>query len=585
MLTARQPLELPVTKVLDHELSTSGLARRRGPALHVKIDSHRVVERRATAFRRLQRQFNGIVTGTSRFQDDSLEAWRRESYVPARQRWCPRLERDVQAVCSEAGLSTAAAAAIVDASRRGVIPQNPGVLLSRLLRFQDLLTDPLGRRGVLCVLRAAPSLLRYSPETLRWNIDMLAALLPDAAAAAAAVRRAPMLLGASAITLWGNFEGLQRLLRLDHDAALRLITRAPRLLLNSRGALEGRLEALTVLAGGAPHRAVVAAVARQPALLGYFPGTLERNLRAVAAALAVPFARIQPLLLKQPALVMLARGSLRERVASLRDAAGLYDNTDLASVVVRQPSLLTLSPETVRHKIAIVAQVLELEGRPDELRAVLRGAPQVLTLAADSIRTKAAALQAAVAPYPALRAQLLRAPPQTVAMWLCFSSRRYEHVRAVAEAALTAASVSIDVAGGGAGGRAHVQAVDAVRRAAAMMERKGKSYGSAADVDTCRYRDDGQGGGGYGEVADVNASTQGTTTKRRRGRPRRVPVVDPIEAARRRQQEGLKESDIVTVVHGGPLVSEAAAAAAAATAVTSTGMGYEEGVERDFYTR
>ncbi|GIL53611.1 hypothetical protein Vafri_9224, partial [Volvox africanus] len=345
-------------------------------------------------------------------------------------------------------------------------------------------------------------------------------------------------------------------------------------------------------------------VARQPALLGYFPGTLERNLRAIAAALVVPFARVQPLLLKQPALVMLARGSLRERVASLRDAAGLYDNADLASVVLRQPSLLTLSPETVRHKIDVVTQVLELEDRPDELRTVLRGAPQVLTLAADSIRTKAAALRAAVAPYPALRAQLLRAPPQTVAMWLCLSSRRYEHVRAVAEAALTAteaeatlgvpgvtesattqASASIDVAGGSASRRARMEAVKAVgasRMATATMEWKGKSYGSAADADACRCADDVQGGGGYGGVADVKVSTQ-MTTKRRRGRLQLVPVVDPIEAARRRQQECLPESDIVTVVHGGALVSEAAAASA--TAVSATGMDNEEGVERGFLTR
>ncbi|EFJ47139.1 hypothetical protein VOLCADRAFT_92282 [Volvox carteri f. nagariensis] len=409
--------------------------------------------------RRLHRQFNGVVTRTSRFQDDSLEAWR-----------------------SETGLSAAATAAIVDASRRGVIPQNPGVLLSRLLRFQECLGGPLGRRGVLCVLRSAPSLLRYSPESLRWNVDMLAALLPDADAAAAAARRAPMLLGASAITLWGNFEGLRRLLRLDHDAAVRLVVRAPRLLLNSRGALQGRLEALTLLAGGsggaASRRAVAAAVARQPALLGYFPGTLERNLRAAAAVLAVPFSRVQPLLLKQPALAMLARASLRDRVASLRDAAMLYDEADLASVVLRQPSLLTLSPENVRHKVAVVGQVLELESRPEELRAVLRGAPQLLTLAADSIRTKAAALWEAVEPAAVLRAQLQRAPPQTVAVWLCMSSRRYDHVRSVAEAAAAAAN------GGGSVGQEEKRIGGAVRTAAdndsaaASSSRRGEPGGT-----------------------------------------------------------------------------------------------------------
>ncbi|GIL84944.1 hypothetical protein Vretifemale_13504, partial [Volvox reticuliferus] len=326
--------------------------------------------------------------------------------------------------------------------------------------------------------------------------------------------------------------------------------------------------------------------------------------------LAVPFARVQPLLLKQPALAMLARGSLRERVASLRDAAWLYDNADLASVVLRQPSLLTLSPETVRHKIAVVTQVLELEGRPDELRAVLRGAPQVLTLAADNIRTKAAALKAAVAPLPALHTQLLRAPPQTVAVWLCMSSRRYDHVRAVAEAAATAAeaeatlgvpgvaektaaattltSASVDVAGVIISRRANVEAV---RTATATTECRGKSYGCAAVAEACRSGDDDQGGGwnggvdGVGSECSVAGGKPTTTTKRRRGRPRRVPRVDPIEAARRRQQEGLQEGDVDIVVHGGAIVSEATAAAAAAATVPAIGMGDGRAEDRGILIR
>ncbi|GLC34260.1 hypothetical protein PLESTB_001604700 [Pleodorina starrii] len=560
MLLSRQPVALPTIRNVDLD-ELAGVVKRPGPALHVKVDGHRIVERRATELRRLQRQFTGVVTRTARFQDDSLEAWRSESYVPARQRWCPRLERDVRAVCSEAGLSAAAASAVIDASRRGLVSQNPGVLLSRLLRFQDCLSQSLGRRGVLCVLRTAPSLLRYSPDSLGWNAEMLAALLPDGDAVAAAVRKAPMLLGASAITIWGNFEGLRRLLRLDHDAALRLVVRAPRLLLNSRGALEGRLEGLMLLAGGgATRRRVVAAVARQPALLGYFPGTLERNLRAAAAVLGVPFSRVQPLLLKQPALVMLARESLRQRVVQLRDAAGLHDAADLAAVVLRQPSLLTLSPETVRRKVDVVARVLGLEGRPEELRVVLRGAPQLLTLAADSIRGKAEMLREAAAPCAALATQLERAPPQTVAVWLCMSSRRYEHVRAVAmaeaEGRVGPAAAAAAAAGSEAGSRRLEPRVQSEGESA-LEEGVGAGAGRRVSADAS-----GAAAAAAAAAAGSSGAGCGAPTGRRRGRPRRVPCGDSPEGPQPPAQRAQEEVAAAGAAAGAAVEAEGGEAAA-----------------------
>ncbi len=307
----------------------------------------------------------------------------------------------MRAVCGEAGLTAATSVAVVRAASTGVISQNPGVLLSRLLTFNDCLSDPLGgRRGVLSVLRKAPSLLRYSPESLRWNADMLAALLPEGAVGGV-LGRAPMLLPCNAMTLWGNFEGLRTLLGLDAEAALKLVVRAPRLLHNTRGALEGRLEDLAVLAGlmppppaAVPHagsgsgggtasagsssgggtgvggmrraqaaaaeaervaaRARVAAVvARQPSLLGYFPATLERNLRGLAEALGVPLGRVQPLLLKYPPVAMLAADGVAERLAGLRAAArgALDDPADLAAVLLRQPSLLAINSEALLQKV------------------------------------------------------------------------------------------------------------------------------------------------------------------------------------------------------------------------------------------
>lgn len=66
---------------------------------------------------------------------------------------------------------------------------------------------------------------------------MLAGLLPQGAgtaAIAAAAVRAPALLAASPVTLWGNCEALRQLLGLAPEAAARLVARQPRLLLNSR---------------------------------------------------------------------------------------------------------------------------------------------------------------------------------------------------------------------------------------------------------------------------------------------------------------------------------------------------------------
>ncbi|KAG2436340.1 hypothetical protein HXX76_006649 [Chlamydomonas incerta] len=453
-----------------------------------KVDGMRVVERRSTELKRLARQFSGVVARPSRFQDEAARSWLEPGFVPTQQRWSARLERDVSAVCGEAGLTAAARTAIVRAASTGVISQNPGVLLSRLLTFNDCLAEPLGgRRGVMAVLRKAPSLLRYSPESLRWNADMLAALLPEGAVGAV-LGRAPMLLPCNAMTLWGNFEGLRTLLGLDAEATLKLVVRAPRLLHNSRGALEGRLEDLAVLAGlmppaaapapatGGPdgaHAAAAAAaagagsgggsggggmrraqvaeaeaeraaararvasvVARQPSLLGYFPATLERNLRGLAEALGVPLGRVQPLLLKYPPVAMLAADGVAERLAGLQAAArgALDDPADLAAVLLRQPSLLAINSEALLRKVLVIEHLLRLEGQPDALRAVLRGAPQLMTLSSEGLEAKAQALAAAVAPSRGLSAQLARATPQRRALWLCFSEARYRNVRVAAEA-------------------------------------------------------------------------------------------------------------------------------------------------------
>ncbi|KAG2454527.1 hypothetical protein HYH02_000374 [Chlamydomonas schloesseri] len=461
------------------------------PVVTPKVDNMRVVERRSTELKRLAKQFSGVVARPSRFEDEAVRSWLEPGHVPTRQRWSARLERDVRAVCGEAGLTTAAAAAVVRAASTGVISQNPGVLLSRLLSFNDCLSEPLGgRRGVLSVLRKAPSLLRYSPESLRWNADMLAALLPEGAVGAV-LGRAPMLLPCNAMTLWGNFEGLRTLLGLDAEATLKLVVRAPRLLHNTRGALEGRLEDLAVLAGlmpppppaaaaaaattrfqpsahgggsaavassssggggvGGMRRAqaaeaeaeraaararVAAVVARQPSLLGYFPATLERNLHGLAQALGVSLGRVQPLLLKYPPVAMLAADGVAERLAGLRAAArgALDDPADLAAVLLRQPSLLAINSEVLLRKVLVIERLLRLEGQQDALRAVLRGAPQLMTLSSQRLESKALALAEAVAPSRGLSAQLARATPLRRALWLCFSEARYRNVRLAAEA-------------------------------------------------------------------------------------------------------------------------------------------------------
>ncbi|KAG2484646.1 hypothetical protein HYH03_016599 [Edaphochlamys debaryana] len=412
------------------------------------------------------------------------------------------------AVCSEAGLTRATSAAVAATAARGSISQNPGVLLSRLVGFLDALTPVLGRRGVLAVLRAAPTLLRHSPQNLRTNAEMLGGLLPERSLLPSIAARAPMLLGLSAMTLWGNFEALRALLGLEPEAALRLIVRAPRLLANTSGALQGRLAELAELAGGVPLATVAAVVARQPTLLGYFPSTLEGNLRNIASVLGVPYNRVQKLVLKQPGVVMLSRTTLAARLAALRECTALYDEAELASVVLRQPGLLGLSPAMVASKVPIVARVLRLEASPDALRCVLRGAPQLLALAADTLEGKAAALRAAVGPSAELSAQLDRTAPLTVASWLCSSAGRYEAVRA---AALAAAAVAQEAGrGAGSGAAAAGRGVEAAE-AAEATEGTGAT---ASDVEP------GGSGGERSAAVEAGAGAEGLAAQRpRRGRP------------------------------------------------------------------
>eukprot|EP00967_Tisochrysis_lutea_P046150 scaffold56020_cov18-Tisochrysis_lutea.AAC.2 len=59
-------------------------------------------------------------------------------------KWSKELESDIRSVVTEAGLSVSATSAVVDASKRGAIADNPGVLLCQV---------NMGK--VLCVASAA----------------------------------------------------------------------------------------------------------------------------------------------------------------------------------------------------------------------------------------------------------------------------------------------------------------------------------------------------------------------------------------------------------------------------------------------
>lgn len=363
MLAHRASHDVPLCYTVEN---LHGLIQRRLPRLPADADPNRAVERRSAELRRLKRKFGSAVSRPSpRFADKDLQSWMHGGYVPAKQRWCSGLEHDMRAVCSEAGLPPATATSLVSAAARGLISQNPGVVLSRCLSFLDNLTPVLGRRAALAALRLAPSLLKCSPESLRWSAAMLAGLLPEGAVPGAVVR-APMLLVANPMTLWANLDGLQELLGLAQPAALALVLRQPRLLLNSRSALEGRFGELALLAGLPPGCAAVRGLAvKQPSILSYFPRTLELNLEAMARVLGVPFARVQRLVVKQPSLAMVSQESFAAKFAALCAATGV-GQADAAAMVLKQPGLLTLSSDSVRAKVAAVSELL-LQHRRDGL--------------------------------------------------------------------------------------------------------------------------------------------------------------------------------------------------------------------------
>ena len=55
--------------------------------------------------------------------------------------------------------------------------------------------------------------------------------------------------------------------------------------------------------------------------------------------------------------------------------------------------------------------------------------PALLTVTPELLRTKVAGLHTAAALSPVWQGQLVAATPKTLALWVCFSTKRWRHAR------------------------------------------------------------------------------------------------------------------------------------------------------------
>ncbi|MEW5317683.1 MAG: hypothetical protein WDW38_008965 [Sanguina aurantia] len=320
------------------------------------------------------------------------------------QQWDVQWEGDIYAVATEAGLSLNAATSIVKAARKGSISRNPGVILSQIVRVQALEVH-LGHRQVLAMVRALPTLLNHSDQTLLWNYDVLASMFTHTPTLHAMLQRSPALIIASPFTIWSNLSALACILGVDTDRVMVVAARQPGLLSKSSLSLSARMEDLAGRCG-LTQGSLAGLILKQPALLTYCPSTVATNLIAFADLLGVPPARVTRLLERQPTLLMCNRDSLEDKYHALGSLLNV-GSMDLSALVAKQPSLLSISSSSLRLKFDHLCKLFQLDY--PSTAALLAAAPNLLT------RQHAAAGVA------------------TRARWMCFSDQRYERCGLLAE--------------------------------------------------------------------------------------------------------------------------------------------------------
>lgn len=148
-----------------------------------------------------------------------------------------------------------------------------------------------------------------------------------------------------------------------------------------------------------------------------------------------------------PSLVMLSPSTLKQKMAALSTILQLPASTDVVALVKRQPSLLCLSTDLLQAKVMHLGQVLGAASH-DQACSLATSNPAILTLGVGTLERKLCLLGAAVDkaaaqcsdPGTAMhlpaewQAQLASAAPTVRAALACFSEQRYSRLLALAAA-------------------------------------------------------------------------------------------------------------------------------------------------------
>eukprot|EP00798_Chlamydomonas_sp_ICE-L_P004939 gene4939-34710_t len=390
----------------------------------------------------LRRQFRKKVAKSSRnsrFADAELQKWIDPGYaqLAMRLQWDCELEGDIIAIAKEARLTPLTIDVLLSAVKvsyfnsdsdsdsdltvkAGNLPQNPGVLLSQILRSTTVMEKVVGRRTSQQLIQKLPTLLNHCPEGLAINLAVLEPLFPEPDLLKRMLRKYPRLLLASPFTVWSNLDELSKVLHVDIDDLMPLVTKHPRLLNSSPSDLNLRFRKLKELTR-LSHNSLVKLLERQPALLTYFHYTLEANLINMSTVLDVPVWRCVALVLRQPSIAMLRPDSLEGKVEALEKLLGC-GKLKVSSMIVKQPGLLTCSSENLERKFQGMAGVLGVS--QEAATAMVVSVPALLTVTPELLQTKISALKEAVSMRPLWKQQLEAASPGSLALWVCFSAKR-----------------------------------------------------------------------------------------------------------------------------------------------------------------
>jgi hypothetical protein len=279
---------------------------------------------------------------------------------------------------------------------------------------------------------AEPTPARSAADLGRRSDALAARLGVPRAAVRALLRQHPPLSELPLESLAVGVPELARALGVPLQQALFMVGRSPRVLDASPEALAMRAAALGAAAGLPAEQAMFLA-ARQPALLDAPPARVANEASKLGAALGCsPRGALQLLARLSPrqlyAVLGMSGSTVAQRLREVLDALGLpSDSTralDCLALVAKHPGLLVAPPSDVGRSTDALLVVLGQSAQPD-VAAILSRCPSLLTLPAEQLLAnhQGLMLQLGVGRATAARMltrhpQLLRMPPDVLALKL-----------------------------------------------------------------------------------------------------------------------------------------------------------------------